>query len=150
MRLSEIRVQAEGSLGIEATLSALRKDVACDLQMRNAVKPMFFAAVADQIALPMILVCSDEARASELVQDIHTWASNADVMSLPDPDQPVYSQMAISHTILNQRVSVLARLANSTAVESQSRSTIIVVSVPALLRRLIPPDEFRDQFWEQF
>lgn len=146
MRLSGIRTRAEGALKLGATLAAIRKGPGCDVQMVNAVKPMFLAAVADQITRPMILVCSDEARASELVQDIQTWACNADVMSLPDPDQPVYSQMAVSHTILNQRVSVLARLANSCASKSQMKNIVVVVSVPSLLRRLIPPDEFRRQF----
>ena len=145
MRLSEIRGRAEGALKIEGTLSTIRKGAACDLQMVNAVKPMFFAALADRITCPMILVCADETRAAELVQDIQAWAGNADVMSLPDPDQPVYSQMAVSHTILNQRVSVLARLANSSASKSQMRNIVFVVSVPSLLRRLMPPDEFRRQ-----
>jgi len=146
MRLSDIRSRLEAVPGFSEALAATEIGLPCDLQARNSAKPMFLAALADRLDRPLILIVPNEARASEMVQDIQAWVATADVMSLPDPDQPAYSQMAVNQNILNQRVGVLSRLANPQPRKGKSRQLVVVASIPALLRRLVPPEEFRRQF----
>ncbi len=146
MRLSDIRSRLENLPDVAEALTTIENRLPCDLHARNAVKPILLAALAARLDRPLILVVPDEARASEMVQDIQAWVSSADVLSMPDPDQPAYSQMAVNQNILNQRVGVLSRLATADTRKGNTGKLVVVASIPALLRRLVPRKNSADNF----
>ena len=146
MQLADIRAQLGQRDDFAAAVEGAASGQVGDVRLRNAARPVLLAALAERIGRPLILVVPDEARAGELVRDVQAWAADIEVMPLPDPDQPAYSQMAVNQAILNQRVAVLSRLASIEPGGERGRRLVVVASVPALLRRLVPPAEFRKQF----
>ena len=104
MRLSDIRSRLENLPDVAEALTTSRKSPPPAICTRvTPSKPILLAALAARLDRPLILVVPDEARASEMVQDIQAWVSSADVLSMPDPDparlladgrQPEYPESA--------------------------------------------------------
>ncbi|MYD95418.1 MAG: hypothetical protein F4Y02_17420, partial [Chloroflexi bacterium] len=115
------------------------------VEVRDGVKSTVLALLGRQAGRPLIVVTAEDGRAAELAHDIGMWSDARPVLHFPDPDQPAYSMLAIAGDVLAQRVAALGQLAR--ARESGGSSPpIVVTSVRALLRRLVPPDEFRTHF----
>ena len=136
MRLADIRAELGQVDDFADAVEGAANGQVGDVRLRNAARPVFLAALAERIGRPLILVVPDEARAGELVRDVQAWGSDIEVMPLPDPDQPAYSQMAVNQAILNQRVAVLSRLASIEPGGERGRGLVVVASV---LGRPTPP-----------
>ena len=114
-------------------------------EVRDGAKSAALGLLGRQAGQPLIVVTAEDGRAAELAHDIGMWSDARPVLHFPDPDQPAYSMLAIAGDVLAQRVAVLGHL--SRASESGGSSApIVVTSVRALLRRLVPPGEFRTHF----
>ena len=115
------------------------------VEVRDGVKSTLLALLGRQAGRPLIVVTAEDGRAAELAHDIGMWSDARPVLHFPDPDQPAYSMLAIAGDVLAQRVAVLGHLARARE-SGGSPPPIVVTSVRALLRRLVPPDEFRTHF----
>ena len=92
---------------------------ATTFEMRDAIKPVFLAALADQSKRPLIVLASDEARAREYARDIESWIPGRTVRVFSDPDQPAYSPMSISQGILSERAAVFTDGRYTLQIEDQ-------------------------------
>ena len=128
--------------GVSGALSAgFEKSSRRIVEIRDGAKAAFISALACDSHAPIIVVTAEESRAVEFANDISVWARNKPVIHFPDVDVPAYSLLAISNELLAQRVSVLGRLQQQ--LESPSpASPIITTSVRALMRHLMPLNEF--------
>ena len=115
------------------------------VEVRDGVKSAVLGLLGRQSSQPLIVVTAEDGRAAELAHDISMWSDARPVLHFPDPDQPAYSMLAIAGDVLAQRVAVLGHLARARETAG-SPAPIVVTSVRALLRRLVPPDEFRTHF----
>jgi transcription-repair coupling factor (superfamily II helicase) len=115
------------------------------IEIRDAAKPAFVSALAQRSTSPIIVITAEEGRAASLSQDLRHWTDQRPVLHFADCNQPAYSMLAISSEILTQRVSVLGHLTRIVD-RPEGPAPIVVTSVPALLRRLMPPAEFRTHF----
>ena len=115
------------------------------IEIRDAAKPSFVSALAQHSTSPIIVITAEEGRAANLAQDLRHWIDQRPVLHFADCNQPAYSMLAISSEILAQRVSVLSHLMRIVDRPLEP-APIVVTSIPALLRRLMPPDEFRTNF----
>ena len=145
MHLSGILAELARDPSIEAALSASASSAPVTVELRDALKSMFVPLLAQRLARPVIVVTTDDARARELAQDMRAWWPTQPVLHFPDPDQPAYSMLAISHDVLAQRVAVLAQLVRASENPSEP-GPIVVSSVRAAMRRLMPVEEFRAHF----
>ncbi|MCY3800072.1 MAG: transcription-repair coupling factor [Chloroflexi bacterium] len=131
-----------------ALASALSKNPATRIEIGDALKPVFIAALAGRSKRPLIVLTSDEARAREYARDIESWATGRTVRVFSDPDQPAYSPMSISQSVLGERAAVLAELAghDTRSTTADASPPIVVSSVTAFMRRLTPVAEFCRHF----
>ena len=143
MRLSDLATEFAGEPTLAAALAAAepRRDP-LTVELRDALKPLYAALLVERLQRPLIIVTAEEARAGELAHDIGMWAGNMPVLHFPDVDQPAFAMLAINHDLLARRVAVMGRLVHAT-----DRDPIVVVaSARALMRRLMPVDEFKGHY----
>ena len=115
------------------------------VEVRDALKSALVQLIAGRTSRPVILITTDDAKARELAHDLRAWARVRRALHFPDPDQPAYSMLAIGHDVLAQRVAVLAELMKASATPTDG-APVIVASLPALMRRLLPVADFRTHF----
>ena len=145
MHLSGVLAELARDPSIEAALSASASSAPVTIELRDALKSLFVPLLSQRLGRPVIVVTTDDARARELAQDMRAWSPKQPVLHFPDPDQPAYSMLAISHDVLAQRVAVLAQLVRA-AENSSEPGPIVVSSLRAAMRRLMPVEEFRAHF----
>ncbi len=114
----------------------------------GAVAPLVIAQVAEarSDAGPTVVVCRDEARAQQLIEEIHVFfrpASASDeplapapVLGVPEVDVSPYSDLAPDRRTLYGRQAALFRFLQGYA------SPVTVLSVRSLMRRVVPPAPF--------
>ena len=131
MNLSGILAEVAETTSVNRALaSALSNNPATRIEIGDALKPVFIAALAGRSKRPLIVLTSDEARAREYARDIDSWATGRTVRVFSDPDQPAYSPMSISQSVLGERAAVLAELAGHTTKSTAADTPPpIVVSV---------------------
>ncbi len=115
------------------------------VEVRDALKSALVQLIAGRTSRPVILITTDDAKARELAHDLRAWARVRRALHFPDPDQPAYSMLAIGHDVLAQRVAVLAELMKASATPTDG-APVIVTSLPALMRRLLPVADFQTHF----
>lgn len=128
-----------------AAASALQGPHPLTVEVRDGAKSAFVGLLGRQASQPLLIVTAEDGRASEIAHDIGVWTESRPVLHFPDPDQPAYSMLAIGGEVLAQRVAVLGHLSR-VRDSGASPAPIVVTSVRALLRRLVPPEEFRTHF----
>ena len=149
MNLSGILAEVAESTSIGRALkSALSGSPATRVEIGEALKSVFLAALAGRSKRPLIVLSSDEARAREYARDMEAWIPGRTVRVFSDPDQPAYSPMSISQSVLGERAAVLAELAGHTTRSKtvETPPPIVVSSVTAFMRRLTPVAEFCRHF----
>ncbi len=128
-----------------AASRALRGPHPLTVEVRDGAKSAVLGLLGREASQSLVIVTAEDGRAAELAHDVAMWTDARPVLHFPDPDQPAYSMLAIGGEVLAQRVAVLGHL--SRVRESGAPAApIVVTSVRALLRRLVPPDEFRTHF----
>ncbi len=149
MNLAGILAEVAATPSINRALgSALSNSPTMRIEIGEALKSVFLAALADRSKRPLIVLTCDEARAREYARDIESWNSGRIVRVFSDPDQPAYSPMSISQNVLGERAAVLAELAGHTTRSKtvENAPPIVVSSVTAFMRRLTPVAEFCRHF----
>ena len=149
MNLGGILAEVAGTTSVNRAIkSALSKKRATTVEIGDALKPVFLAALAGRSSRPMIILVSDEARAREYARDIESWVPGRSVRVFSDPDQPAYSPLSISQGVLSERAAVLADLVGhaSRSGAAEASAPIVVSSITAFMRRLTPVEEFRRHF----
>ncbi len=143
MRLSDLAADFAAEPTLAAALTAAEPSPEpLTVELRDALKPLYAALLVERLRRPLIIVTADEARAGELAHDIGMWTGDVPVLHFPDVDQPAFAMLAINHDLLARRVAVMGRLVHTT-----DRDPIIVVaSARALMRRLMPVDEFKGHY----
>lgn len=143
MRLSDLAPELAAEPTLAAALAeAEGSDGPLTVELRDSLKPIFAALLVERIRRPLIVITPEEARASELANDISMWVANTPVLHFADADQPAYAMLAINHDLLAQRVAVMGRLVHAPAQEP----LVVVASARALMRRLMPIAEFQGNY----
>ena len=143
MRLSDLAAEFAGEPTLAAALAATgQEEESLTVELRDGLKPVYVALLVERLRRPLIVVTAEEARAGELAHDIGLWAGDVPVLHFPDVDQPAFAMLAINHDLLARRVAVMGRLAHANAGDP----IVVVASVRALMRRLMPVDEFRGNY----
>ena len=100
-------------------------------------KPVVLACLQRDLGRPMVVIAANEHRARDLVQQIQVWAVEpGDVELLPAPE-PLFYERLPSHPSTAQ-----ARLRSLQLLRSGRPRAVVVASVRALMRAVMPPDEF--------
>ena len=143
MRLSDLAAEFAAEPTLAAALAAAGQWAdALTVELRDALKPLYVALLVERLGRPLIIVTAEEARAGELAHDIGMWAGDIPVLHFPDVDQPAFAMLAINHELLARRVAVMGRLAHA----NEGDPIVVVASARALMRRLMPVDEFRGNY----
>ena len=143
MRLSDLATEFAAEPTLTAALAAAeQRDDALTVELRDALKPLYVALLVERLGRPLVVVTAEEARAGEMAHDIGMWAGDVPVLHFPDVDQPAFAMLAINHELLARRVAVMGRLAHA----NEGDPIVVVASARALMRRLMPVDEFRSNY----
>ncbi len=143
MHLSGLLRTLERDPALAAAVSESERPLT--IEVRDALKPAVVALLARRGNRPVIVISADDARARDLAQEVAAWAPEHPVVHFADPDQPAYSMLAISNEVLAQRVAALAHLTRASS-DRVGAAPVITASASALMRRLLPPAEFRSRF----
>jgi transcription-repair coupling factor (superfamily II helicase) len=84
----------------------------------------------------VVVVAADEAIARELEDDVHFFAGNLDVATLPGIDVSPYAELSPDRACIVERVATLYRL-----TQPALRPNVVVTSADALARKTLPPAE---------
>ena len=100
-------------------------------------KPYVLAGLQRDVSRPTLVVVASESRARDLAQQISTWSNRPEkVFHLPAPE-PLFYERLPSHPN-----TARARLRALQAFVSGGDGIVVVASVRALMRTVMPPSEF--------
>ena len=86
---------------------------------------------------PVVHVCRDDARMARMVEAIHFFAPEVEVLRFPAWDCLPYDRVSPNPEIVAERVSTLTRL-----LEPPKRPRILVTTVNAIVQKVPPPATF--------
>ena len=98
-------------------------------------KTILAALIADNQEKNMLIICDGSKRAKEIWQDLNFLLPKGEVLYFPALEIIPYEVLAQSPEIQRQRLQVMANLA-------QGKRTIVICSIEALGKKLIPPEIF--------
>ncbi len=108
------------------------------LGLMAAARPYLAAALACDLARPVVLLAARSEHARQWVEQARTWAAErAAVHLLADPDALPYERIPWS------RETKQARLAALTALADAHPPILVVASARALMQKTLPPRELR-------
>ena len=117
------------------------------LGLMAAARPYLSAAMAQDLARPLVLLVARSERARQLVEQLQAWVPNpSTICHLADPDALPYERIAWSRETKQARLAALVAL---TEVREQgsgrpsSPAPIVVASARALMQKTLPPRELR-------
>ena len=111
--------------------------VAVSSSLLEPAKPFVLAALQRDVGRPIMVVVATETRARDLVQQVQAWSPRPDrVELLPAPDPLFYERLPSHPSTAQGRLRALRLLA------SGERRGVVVASVRALMRAVMPPEQF--------
>jgi transcription-repair coupling factor (superfamily II helicase) len=122
---------------VESSSGSAAAQPVARVSVLDPAKPFLLAALERDLDRPMLVIGASEARARDLSQQLAAWVGDADRVTLLPAPEPLFYERLPSHPSTTQgRLRALQTL-------TLGSSPIVVTSVRALMRNVIPPDQFR-------
>ena len=110
--------------------------------VNEAAHPYVIAALAQILKQPILLVVSDEAQASQVVETLKQFVSTPDdVLCLPDRDALPYERLISNTATTQERMQALI------ALVQKERTPLVVCSARVLTQLVIPPKELSNSLF---
>ncbi len=112
--------------------------VVVSASLLEPAKPMVLAGLQRDLGRPLFVIVSSEQRAREITQQVPAWARYPEQVALLPAPEPLFYERLPSHpSTVQDRLRALGLLA------SGQRRAMVIASVRALMRSVMPPDQFR-------
>jgi transcription-repair coupling factor (superfamily II helicase) len=118
-------------LAVEASGDSLRGS----LGLIRAARPYLIAALASDIARPLLVITARSDYASNLAEQLLAWCPNLRVLSFAEPNALFYERVPWGRRVTWARLQVLTEL----TIEPRP-GTVIVASARGLMQRTLPPE----------
>lgn len=141
MNLSSLLPFLETVPAYAAVVSRLRVAQACaeSIETLEAARPFVIAALQRSLDRPLLVVTSRADRAKQLMLEIQAFSETPDrVLYFSEPDPLLYERVPWSPETIATRLSALAAFSGA-----ESRHSVLVTTVRALLPHTAPQDQFR-------
>jgi len=110
--------------------------------VNEAAHPYVIAALAQILKQPILLVVSDEAQASQVVETLKQFVSTPDdVLCLPDRNALPYERLISNTATTQERMQALI------ALVQKERTPLVVCSARVLTQLVIPPKELSNSLF---
>lgn len=110
--------------------------------VNEAAHPYVIAALAQILKQPILLVVSDEAQASQVVETLKQFVPTPDdVLCLPDRDALPYERLISNTATTQERMQALI------ALVQKERTPLVVCSARVLTQLVIPPKELSNSLF---
>ena len=118
---------------------ALAADVT-DLGVLEEAKPALIAALAQETAVPILVLTARAGSATQLIDQLQTWlGEDGHILAFPEPDSLPYERLNPDGRIVQERLRTLHALSQGSA----DRPPVIVAGADAAATRTIAPEAFR-------
>ncbi|MGH2480559.1 MAG: hypothetical protein ACRDHW_12965, partial [Ktedonobacteraceae bacterium] len=109
----------------------------------EAARPYVIASLASALQQPLLIVASDEVRASQLSETLKLLVEQPEeIFFLPDRDALPYERLISDTTTTQQRMNALISLT------ARERNPLVICSARALTQPVIPPQELAASLYE--
>ncbi|MGD2104557.1 MAG: CarD family transcriptional regulator, partial [Anaerolineae bacterium] len=141
--------------GLLATLRALepfrrlkedlqRGDLPAPLGLMRAARAPVVAALARDVARPLLVVTGTVNRAQKLTQSLRDWTGGStEIRRFPEPLTLFYDRAPWTEEIIVGRLAVLAALQTRHDSAETGQPPIVVASARALMQRTLPIHQYR-------
>lgn len=111
-----------------------------DLGVLEEAKPALIAALAQETAVPILVLTARAGSATQLIDQLQTWlGEDGHILAFPEPDSLPYERLNPDGRIVQERLRTLHELSQGSA----DRPPVIVAGADAAATRTIAPEAFR-------
>src|SRR5450432_251080 len=126
-----------------------------DQHLLRAARPFISAALANDLARPVLVVTARVERAYNVVEQLPVWLPNRPVLRFTEPSSLFYERSPWASGTIRSRLNVLAALCppiesegesegdETPKTQNESAAPIIVASALSLMQRTLPVRDFR-------
>jgi transcription-repair coupling factor (superfamily II helicase) len=116
-----------------------------DQHVLRAARPFIVAALAQDLARPIILLTARVDRAHNITEQLPVWVPTRPLQRFAEPSVIFYEHAPWTHNTLHGRLNTLAALVKPVGArqDDSSPAPIVVTSAYALMQKTLPVREFR-------
>lgn len=148
MQLNGLLDVLAGTEAFQSLVKVLNTQAYPDQMVVRSARPYVVAALARELARPVLVVTARVERAYDIAEQLPAWLPNTPILRFQEPTAMFYERASWTEVVTRSRLQTLAALAppvvpgNQSAVQSTT-PPILVTSAYALMQVTLPVRDFR-------